>query len=99
MIVTGYLSYYHWEYIDAESGYTDYVDLYKRKNDLYFVKVTQGILGLKKKSLKEYFQDCPTLAAKSGNREIKSPIEVVNYYNSWNEENPLFNNSLFNLKN
>ena len=82
VIVKGYLSYYHWEYQDSESGYIDEIDLYKRVDEPSFVRVTQGILGLKKKRLAEYFQDCPGLVYKIESGELKDPVEIVNFYNS-----------------
>ncbi len=83
VIVKGYLSYYHWEYQDSESGYIDEIDLYKRMDEPSFVRVTQGILGLKKKRLAEYFQDCPELIYKIENGEIRDPIKIAKFYNSW----------------
>ena len=46
-----------------------------------FVRVTQGILGLKKKRLTEYFRDCPELIYKIENGELKDPVEIANFYN------------------
>ena len=81
VIVKGYLSYYHWEYQDSESGYIDEIDLFKRMDEPSFVRVTQGILGLKKKRLTEYFRDCPELIYKIENGELKDPVEIANFYN------------------
>jgi len=81
IIIKGYLSYYHWEYQDSESGYIDEIDLYKRMDEPSFERVTQGILGLKKKRLAEYFQDCPELISKIESGELKEPVEIANFYN------------------
>jgi hypothetical protein len=83
VIHKGFLTYYHWEHIDHESGTIDEISLFKRKNDDYFIRVTQGIFGLRKKELKEYFQDCPELIQKIEDRELKRPDEIAQFYNDW----------------
>jgi hypothetical protein len=47
------------------------------------VRVTQGIFGLKKKLLSRYFADFPDLVVKIEKGELKSPIEIAEYYNSY----------------
>ncbi len=88
VIVKGYLTYYHWEFQDYESDYIDEISLYKRTNESSFARVTQGIFGLKKKRLAEYFQDCPELINKIENGELKDPVEIAIFYNNWKEYNP-----------
>ncbi len=87
VIVKGYLTYYHWEFQDFESDYIDEISLYKRANETYFARVTQGIFGLKKKRLVEYFQDCPELIYKIENEEIWDPVEIAIFYNNWKGNN------------
>ncbi len=81
LIEKGDLSYYHWEFEDSDSGYIDYIGFFKRKDKDSFVRVTQGIFGLKKKSLANYFQDCPELVSKIENGELNDPIKIVKFYN------------------
>ena len=88
VIVKGYLTYYHWEFQDYESDYIDELSLYKRTDEPYFARVTQGIFGLKKKRLAEYFQDCPELITKIKNGELRDPVEIAIFYNNWKEYNP-----------
>ena len=83
IISKGYLSYYHMEYVDPESFYIDFIPFFKREDETNLVRVTQGILGLKKKILAEYFIDCPELVEKILNKEINEPYEVALIYNSW----------------
>jgi len=78
----GPLSCYYREYIDFDSGYPDGYYLYKREGEDYFERATQGILGLKKKRLAEYFRDCPSLVEQIQSGEIKNPLEVVSFYNN-----------------
>ncbi|MCD4770543.1 MAG: hypothetical protein K8R35_10310 [Bacteroidales bacterium] len=88
VIVKGYLTYYQWEFKEQESDYIWKKSLYKRKVEHSLVKVTQGILGLKKKSLVVYFQDCPGLVYKIKNGELKDPVEIAKFYNRWKGYNP-----------
>ena len=60
----------------------NYIDYFKRKDDDYMVRVTQGIFGLKKKRLAEYFKDCPELVQKIEFKELKRPFEIAQFYNN-----------------
>lgn len=81
----GYLSYYHWEYVDGEFQDIEHIPLFKREDGYSMVRVTQGILGLKKKRLSEFFQDCPDLVNKINAGEIRNPFEIHDFYNQWVE--------------
>jgi len=74
------LSYYHWEYVDGDSNYLDFVPLFCREGSNEMVRVTQGILGLKRKRLIEYFQDCPDLVMAIYEREVDEIWEVYDFY-------------------
>jgi hypothetical protein len=74
------LTWYHWEYIDAESETVEYFPLFHKDYSPEMVRVTQGVLGLKRKRLMEYFQDCPDLVKVIENREINNVEEVYNFY-------------------
>ena len=82
VIERGYLTYYQREFEYADNDYIDQISLFKREDDNYLVRVTQGIFGLKKESLASYFNDCPDLVNKIKNEEIKTPNEIVKFYNS-----------------
>jgi hypothetical protein len=77
----GELTCYLREYIDPDSGYPVGYELFYREGEDYFERATQGMLGLKKKRLSEYFADCPSLVMRIKNGEIDSPLEVVDFYN------------------
>ena len=81
------LHYYQLEQVDGDNGFVDYIPLFKKYNSNELVRVTQGILGLKKKRLTEYFSDCPELVEKITNDELKTPIEILNFYNNWASNN------------
>lgn len=74
------LTYYHWEYVDSESNYLDYIPLFYREGSDEMVRVTQGILGLKRNRLIEYFWDCPTLIQAIEKKELNEINEVYNFY-------------------
>ncbi len=83
----GYLSYYHMEYIDEDNDTIEFEDFFKKQNSNKLVRVTQGVFGLKRKKLIAYFSDCPELQSKLKNKEVKTPMEVMNYYNNWISHN------------
>jgi hypothetical protein len=74
------LTYFQWEYVDDESSYLDYIPLFYRDGSDEMVRVTQGILGLKRNRLMEYFQDCPELVRAIDNRELNEIDEVYYFY-------------------
>ena len=79
----GYLTLYQMEITDPDSDYIDQIPLFKRKDENYLQRVTQGMFGLKKNKLKIYFKDCPEIVAKIEQNELKSPFEIAKYYNAW----------------
>ena len=74
------LTYFHWEYVDSESNYLDYTPLFYRSGSNEMVRVTQGVLGLKRRRLMEYFWDCPTLVQALEKKELNEIDEVYNFY-------------------
>jgi hypothetical protein len=74
------LTYYHWEYVDSESNYLDYIPLFYREGSDEMVRVTQGIRGLKRNGLIDYFWDCPELVQAIEKKELNEIHEVYNFY-------------------
>lgn len=74
------LTYYHWEYVDEDSNYLDYIPLFYLDGSDSMVRVTQGILGLKRKRLVEYFGDCPQLIEAIENKKLSETNEVYDFY-------------------
>jgi hypothetical protein len=74
------LTYYHWEYIDDESNYVDHIPLFYKDYSPEMVRVTQGMLGLKRNRLMEYFQDCPELVYAIDQKSLKEIDEVYSFY-------------------
>lgn len=83
VIEKGYLTYYQLELEDGESDYIDTIDLFKKQDGNELIRVTQGLFGLKRKSLIRFLNDCPSLVKKIERKEFKYPIEVATFYNAW----------------
>jgi len=58
-------------FIHDDNSYLDSFPLFYRPNSNELVRVTQGILGFKRKQLAAYFSDCPALIEEL---QIKKPI-------------------------
>lgn len=58
---------------------------FMKEGDDLIVRATQGIFGLKRKLLADYFKDCPQLVEFIQEKEITTPKEVAIYYNEWKE--------------
>jgi hypothetical protein len=80
--IDGYLTLYYLEFIDGESGNPDYIELFKRKDDDYLIRVKQGVF-LRKQALIGYFYDCPELVEQIEKNELKKPADIVSFYNSY----------------
>jgi hypothetical protein len=74
------LTYYHWEYIDNESNYVDHIPLFYKNPGTEMVRVTQGILGLKRNRLMVYFRDCPDLVNAIENKQLNEITDVCYCY-------------------
>ena len=82
------LTYYRQEFIYDDNNYLDFYPLFHRDGYSEMVRVTQGVLGLKRKRLMEYFNDCDELVNALYNKELKEAHEVYNYYLEFCPETP-----------
>ncbi len=82
VVEKGYLTYYQLEFEDGDSDYIDTIDLFKKRDGNELIRVTQGLFGLKRKSLIRFLNDCPALVKKIERKEFKYPIEVATFYNA-----------------
>ncbi len=57
------------------------MDLFKKESDTFFIRATQGLLGLKRQVLANYFADCEALATQIGDKQINNLREIINFYN------------------
>jgi hypothetical protein len=76
----GSLDLYHWEYMDEDNSNIDYVPLFKKADSEEMVRVTQGILGLKRKRLAEYFAGCPDLVTAILTKQLSTAHDIINVY-------------------
>ena len=76
----GPLTYYHREFIYDDNFELDFFPLIHREGEEEMVRVTQGILGLKRERLMEYFRDCEALVEALSTKELKEADEVYTFY-------------------
>lgn len=82
VIHRGALSHFELEWFEQGESLLMSMDLFKKEHDRHLVRSTQGVLGLKRKALRNYFSDCPELAEQIDRKLLKRPDEVVAFYNS-----------------
>jgi hypothetical protein len=75
-----YLTHYEMEFQSDDDNYIDSFPLFYMTNSNEMVRVTQGLLGLKRKRLSEYFNNCQALSTAIQSREINQIDEVYDFY-------------------
>lgn len=80
VISEGPLSLYHREFTDPDNSVIDFIPFFKREGNPELVRATQGIFGLKKKLLSNFFSDRPDIVNKINNGTLKTPADVVGAY-------------------
>ena len=78
----GRLNHYELEWFDQESSTLWSMSLLKKEGDRFFIRADQGLFGLKRKVLRNYFSDCPKLQEKIQRKELKKVHQVVTFYNT-----------------
>ena len=76
----GPLTWYRQEFVYDDNNYLDFYPLFHRQGSHEMVRVTQGILGLKKKRLMEYFGDCQKLVMALSGDSLSEVEEVYWFY-------------------
>jgi hypothetical protein len=76
----GPIIYYEREFTHDDNDYIDSFPLFHLTHTNEMVRVTQGILGLKKKRLSEYFADCQGLVSAINSDQLKTSEDVFNWY-------------------
>lgn len=77
----GKLSHYELEWIEQGTSAVSAMTLFKKEKDSFFIRADQGVFGLKKNVLQEYFTDCPSLRKAILDYQVKDVFEVMDYYN------------------
>ncbi|HET8861228.1 hypothetical protein [Marivirga sp.] len=82
LAVNGNVKLYWDEYRDPDSGYEQSIPFLKKRNSEELIRVTQGILGFKKKYLANLFTDCSELVNRMYDGYFDIPEEMAEFYNS-----------------
>ncbi|WMN12787.1 hypothetical protein QYS49_34610 [Marivirga salinae] len=81
LAVDGKVKLYWDEYRDPDSGYEEAIPFFQMENSHEMIRVTQGILGFKKKYLANLFVDCPELVKRMNEGFFETPEEMAVFYN------------------
>ncbi|EAY26191.1 hypothetical protein [Microscilla marina] len=81
VISKGKLSHYYLEWWEQGEAGSSWMDLFRKEKDQFFIRATQGLFGLKRKTLAKYFANCPSLQEKIKKKQIRKVSQVVDYYN------------------
>lgn len=73
------------DYFTDDDLWIQSVPYFMKEDDDLIVRATQGVFGLKRKLLADYFKDCPQLVEFIQEKKITTPREVAIYYNEWKE--------------
>lgn len=82
IVSQGKLSHYELEWFEQGNATLWSMALLKKKEDPFFIRADQGLLGLKKKVLLNYFFNCPKLKEGINLKQLNNVWQVVNFYNS-----------------
>tara|TARA_B100000508_G_scaffold141097_1_gene147096 strand:- start:207463 stop:208065 length:603 start_codon:yes stop_codon:yes gene_type:complete len=74
------LNHYEVEFTHDDNFTIDSYPLYHKPGSQEMVRVTQGLLGLKKKRLTEYFNDCHDMQIAIDSKEITTAQQVYTFY-------------------
>jgi hypothetical protein len=80
VIYSGSLDVYHQEWTDEDNSNIEFLPLIKKPGTTQLVRATQGIFGLKRKRLAEYFFECPALSTAILDKEISTVEELIQRY-------------------
>jgi hypothetical protein len=81
VISKGELSHYQLEWMEQGSSNIQSMDLLIKTKDHFFIRATQGIMGIKSAILIEYFADCPSIQSEISKKKLSTIHEITNYYN------------------
>lgn len=81
LAIDGKVKLYWDEYRDPDSGYELEIPFFRKANSTEMIRVTQGILGFKKKYLANLFSDCPELVNRINYNTFEIPEQIAQFYN------------------
>tara|TARA_R110000868_G_scaffold150050_12_gene372900 strand:- start:4226 stop:4828 length:603 start_codon:yes stop_codon:yes gene_type:complete len=81
LVSKGSLSHYELEWLEQGESTLLWMDLLKKEEDPFFIRATQGLFGLKRKVLIDYFFNCVNLKEKINQKDLNKVSQIVDYYN------------------
>jgi len=78
----GNLSHYELEWFEQGESFLMSMDLLKKEEDDYLLRATQGLLGIKRKALRDYFAECPDLQMQIDQKQQNEIGSIVEFYNN-----------------
>ncbi|MEM7486187.1 MAG: hypothetical protein AAF348_13350 [Bacteroidota bacterium] len=81
VVSKGAVSHYELEWFNQGNSTLWSKALLKKTKDKFLIRADLGLLGLKRKVLRNYFSDCPELQEKLAEKQFKKVREVVAFYN------------------
>lgn len=82
VVSSGKLTHYQLEWWEQGDSGISWMDLFLKEGDTQFIRATQGVLGLKRNVLADYFSDCPELAELIKQKKIHKVAQVADFYNA-----------------
>lgn len=80
VVQEGPLSHYKLEWFDQDGGTLWDLSLLKKEADGFFIRADQGLFGLKRAVLLNYFSDCSELREALQQKQLKKVAQVVDFY-------------------
>jgi hypothetical protein len=81
VVSKGKLSHYELEWLEQENSGILSMALLKKEEDPFFIRADQGLLGLKRKVLLNYFFNCPSLREGINQQQLNKVWQIVDFYN------------------
>lgn len=81
VVSKGNLSHYELEWIEQGESTLWSMALLKKEKDLFFIRANQGVFGLKRKVLLDYFFNCSKIKEAISQKQVNDVWEVIDFYN------------------
>ena len=82
LVKSGNLSHYQLEWWEQGESTPMSIDLLKKEHDQFLIRATQGVFGLKRKTLSRYFSECAKLSSGIEQRLFNTIQEIIEEYNT-----------------
>lgn len=82
LVKGGNLSHYLLEWWEQGESTPMSMDLLKKEQDQFLIRATQGVFGLKRKTLSRYFSECVELSSGIEQRYFNTIQEIIEQYNT-----------------